>query len=59
MVDWTARREGDTRRIGGSMARKRLTRAESKARTRAYLLEAAAELFKRYGFEGTSVEQIA
>ncbi len=41
------------------MARKRLTRAESKARTRAYLLEAAAELFRRHGFEGTSVEQIA
>jgi len=42
-----------------NMARKRLTRAESKARTRAYLLEAAAALFRRHGFEGTSVEQIA
>jgi len=41
------------------MARKRLTRVESKARTRAYLLEAAAALFTRQGFEGTSVEQIA
>jgi len=41
------------------MARKRLTREESKAQTRAYLLEAAAALFTRQGYEGTSVEQIA
>jgi len=41
------------------MARKRLTREESKARTRAYLLEAAATLFTWKGYEGTSVEEIA
>jgi AcrR family transcriptional regulator len=39
--------------------RKRLTRAESKARTRALLLAAAARTFARRGFAGASVEDIA
>ena len=39
--------------------RKRLTRAESKALTRARLLDAAAVLFARKGFGGASVEEIA
>jgi AcrR family transcriptional regulator len=38
---------------------KRLTREESRARTRDALLEAAAELFAERGVNGTSVEQIA
>jgi AcrR family transcriptional regulator len=37
---------------------KRLTREESRARTRDLLLEAAAELFADRGVNGTSVEQI-
>jgi AcrR family transcriptional regulator len=37
----------------------RLTRAESRARTRAALLQAAAELFVERGLQGTSVEAIA
>ena len=39
--------------------RKRLTRAESKANTRARLLEAAAQVFAQKGFAGASVEEIA
>ncbi|MGQ4512398.1 TetR family transcriptional regulator [Streptomyces sp. DW26H14] len=38
---------------------KRLTRAETKARTRALLLDAAAQVFARKGFAGASVEDIA
>lgn len=38
---------------------RRLTRAETKARTRARLLDAAAEVFARKGFNGASVEEIA
>jgi AcrR family transcriptional regulator len=38
---------------------RRLTRAETKARTRALLLEAAAEVFAHKGFAGASVEDIA
>ncbi|MBR7826559.1 TetR/AcrR family transcriptional regulator [Actinospica sp. MGRD01-02] len=38
---------------------KRLTRAESKARTRELLLDAAAETFARKGYAGASVEEIA
>ncbi|MFD9888302.1 TetR/AcrR family transcriptional regulator [Amycolatopsis sp. NPDC059027] len=38
---------------------KRLTRAESRERTRERLLTAAAELFAERGVNGTSVEQIA
>lgn len=38
---------------------RRLTRAETKARTRARLLEAAAQVFARKGFGGASVEEIA
>jgi AcrR family transcriptional regulator len=41
------------------VASKRLTREESRARTRDLLLEAAAELFADRGVNGTSVEQIA
>lgn len=41
------------------MASKRLTREESRARTRERLLESAAELFAERGVNGTSVEQIA
>ncbi|MEU6330486.1 TetR family transcriptional regulator [Streptomyces sp. NPDC047049] len=39
--------------------RKRLTREESRQRTRGRLLDAAAELFTERGVNGTSVEQIA
>lgn len=39
--------------------RRRLTRAEAKARTRTLLLDAAAEVFARKGFAGASVEEIA
>jgi AcrR family transcriptional regulator len=39
--------------------RNRLTREESRARTRARLLESAAILFAERGFYGTSVEDIA
>lgn len=39
--------------------RRRLTRAEAKARTRQLLLDAAAEVFARKGFAGASVEEIA
>ncbi|WP_433893696.1 TetR/AcrR family transcriptional regulator [Streptomyces sp. CA-111067] len=38
---------------------RRLTRAETKARTRALLLDAAAKVFARKGFAGASVEDIA
>jgi AcrR family transcriptional regulator len=40
-------------------AGKRLTRAESKARTRERLLDAAARTFARKGYAGASVEEIA
>jgi AcrR family transcriptional regulator len=40
-------------------SRVRLTRAESRARTRAHLLEAASEVFARRGFHGASVEEVA
>lgn len=36
-----------------------MSRAESKARTRALLLQAAGEVFARKGFEGASVDEIA
>jgi AcrR family transcriptional regulator len=39
--------------------RKRLTRAEAKAQTRALLLDAAARVFARKGYGGASVEEIA
>lgn len=39
--------------------RKRLTRQESQARTRALLLEVAAEEFLAHGYTGTSLERIA
>lgn len=39
--------------------RKRLTRAEQKAQTRQSLLEAAGDVFRRRGFSGSSVEEIA
>jgi AcrR family transcriptional regulator len=39
--------------------RRRLTRAEAKARTRALVLDAAARTFARKGFAGASVEEIA
>jgi AcrR family transcriptional regulator len=42
-----------------SRPRRRLTRAETKARTRALLLEAAAQVFARKGYAGASVEEIA
>jgi AcrR family transcriptional regulator len=37
----------------------RLTREERKARTRAQLLQAAGDLFRRQGFAATSLEQVA
>ena len=42
-----------------STPRKRLTRQESQARTRALLLEVAAEEFLAHGYSGTSLEKIA
>jgi AcrR family transcriptional regulator len=39
--------------------RRRLTRAEAKARTRGLVLDAAARTFARKGFAGASVEEIA
>jgi len=42
-----------------SMATERLTRSERQARTRAALLDAAADLFVERGLQGTSVEAIA
>jgi AcrR family transcriptional regulator len=39
--------------------RKRLTRAEQQAETRRLLLEAAEDVFRRRGFSGSSVEEIA
>ena len=39
--------------------RQRLTRAESRARTRGLLLDAAARTFARKGYAGASVEEIA
>jgi AcrR family transcriptional regulator len=41
------------------LPRKRMTRAEKKAETRALLLDAAAYTFARKGFAGASVEEIA
>ncbi|MET7784432.1 MULTISPECIES: TetR/AcrR family transcriptional regulator [Streptomyces] len=43
----------------GEPVRRRLTRAEAKARTRRLLLDAAARVFARKGFAGASVEEIA
>ena len=42
-----------------SPQRRRLTRAETKARTREQLLDAAARVFAQKGFAGASVEEIA
>ena len=39
--------------------KKRLTRQESRARTQALLLEAAGKTFRKVGFEGAAVEDIA
>ena len=39
--------------------RKRLTRQESRARTQSMLLEAAGKTFRKLGFEGAAVEDIA
>jgi AcrR family transcriptional regulator len=44
---------------GEAVARRRLTRAQSRQQTRARLLAAAAELFAEQGVNGASVEQIA
>ena len=41
------------------MSRRRLTRAEAKARTRDQLLDAAARVFAQRGYAGASVEEIA
>ncbi len=41
------------------MAQKRLSRAESQAQTRRELLDAAARVFVRRGFAGSSVEEIS
>lgn len=40
------------------MAKKRLTREESRAQTQQRLLEAAAKAFAQHGFEGASLEEI-
>lgn len=42
-----------------SMARKRLTREESRARTRERLLDAGLELFIKVGIDATSLEEVA
>jgi AcrR family transcriptional regulator len=47
-------RDGTVSRVAG----KRLTRAESRERTKERLLDAAAGLFAERGVNGTSVEQI-
>lgn len=44
---------------GDDVPRRRLTRAEAKARTRQQLLDAAAQTFARKGYAGASVEEIA
>ncbi len=44
---------------GDAAPRRRLTRAEAKARTREQLLDAAALIFARKGYAGASVEEIA
>ncbi len=44
---------------GDAAPRRRLTRAEAKARTREQLLDAAARTFARKGYAGASVEEIA
>jgi AcrR family transcriptional regulator len=44
---------------GAAGQRKRLTRAEAKARTREQLLDAAAHVFAERGYAGASVEEIA
>jgi AcrR family transcriptional regulator len=41
------------------MGRNRLTRAQSQERTRERLLDAAAEVFSRRGFQAASVEEVA
>lgn len=41
------------------MPRRRLTRAESQAQTRAEILEAAAQVFARRGYDGASIAEIA
>ncbi len=45
--------------VSEETGRRRLTRAEAKARTRRALLDAAARTFARKGFAGASVEEIA
>jgi AcrR family transcriptional regulator len=42
-----------------TMARRRLTREESKAKTRQLVVDAAYKLFRRKGFAGTSLDEIA
>src|SRR5437879_13494384 len=44
---------------GRAMTRKRLLREESRRQTRERLLEAAAIVFSRQGFDATSVDQVA
>ncbi|MGH9005463.1 MAG: TetR family transcriptional regulator, partial [Acidimicrobiia bacterium] len=44
---------------GGSPARRRLTRQESQARTRALVLETATAEFLARGYAGTSLERVA
>jgi AcrR family transcriptional regulator len=41
------------------MARQRLSRAESKVRTRTRLLDAAVRVFRKRGYRGATVEEIA
>ena len=44
---------------GSTAGRSRLTREESRARTRSLLVEAAGQVFAERGFTGASVEEIA
>jgi AcrR family transcriptional regulator len=49
----------DSQANDGPVARKRLTRQESQARTRALLLEVATAEFLAHGYNGTSLERVA
>jgi AcrR family transcriptional regulator len=44
---------------GAPEARRRLSRAEARQQTRERLLAAAADVFKRFGYNGTSLEAVA
>lgn len=49
----------DTPSTTGDATGRRLTRQEARARTRERLLDAAADVFKRQGYQGASLESVA